>query len=114
MSEFEAWQSTRLMRFLDWLEEHTPGGRWPWGHIWLGKRSLKGWSFHFASGYGGFYIGIPLPRWLPGFVREYQVGGPRHFWRGETCPWWRTSNLHALIPILPPGKPTAMRTRRSR
>jgi hypothetical protein len=81
-SEQAAWQETRLMRTLDWLEAHTPGGIWPWGGIWLGKGPLRGCSFHFASGNGGFAFGFPLPRWLPGFVRSYQIDGPKRFWRG--------------------------------
>jgi len=103
------------MRLLDWIEAHTPGGRWPWGQIWLGKGVLRGWSFHFASGTPtGFAFGFPLPRWLPGFVRSYQVDGPKRFWRGEICPWWRESDLHAIVPLFPPGLPSAGRSRRLR
>jgi hypothetical protein len=106
------WDETRTARLLDWVEAHTPGGRWPWGHIWLGRGPLRGWSFHFASGVGGFAIGFPLPRWLPGFVRSYQIGGPRSAWACQPCPWWRESDLNAILPLLPPGWPHAMRTRR--
>jgi len=102
------------MRLLDWIEAHTPGGSWPWGMIWLGRGPLRGWSFHFASGVGGFAFGYPLPRWLPGFVREYQVDGPRRFWRFQRCPWWRESDLHIIQPLLPLGLPHGGRTRRLR
>lgn len=104
-----------MMRTLDWLETHTTGAHsWPWARIWIGRRLLRGWSFHFASGVGGFAFGFPLPRWLPGFVRSYQVDGPRRFWRGQRCPWWRESDLHVIVPLLPPGLPSASRTRRLR
>jgi hypothetical protein len=92
------------MRSLDWIEAHTPGGRWPWGQIWL----WHGFAFHFASGNGGFALTIPLPRWLPGFVRPYQVDELR------TRSGRSESNLHLLIPLFPLGRLSAMRTRRSR
>lgn len=105
----------RWMRLLDWIEAHTPGGRWPWGQIWLGKGPLRGFAFHFATGHpSGFALSFPMPRWLPGFVRPYQIDGPKRFWRGERCPWWRDSDLHGLIPLFPPGLPSASRTRRLR
>lgn len=110
MDDIAYWQATWLMRLLDWLEAHTTDGRWPWGKIWL----WHGFSFHFASGVGGFAFGFGLPRWLPGFVTDYQVDGPRRFWRGERCPWWQESNLSCIVPLLPPGMPSAYRTRRPR
>ena len=95
----------RWMRFLDWLEAHTPGGRWPWGGIWV----WHGFGFHFASGYPtGFAVHFPLPRMLPGFVRSYQDQTlKRRDQRRET-------DLTCIWPVFPPGKPTAMRTRRIR
>lgn len=114
------WSSTdttnpKWMRFLDWIEAHTPGGSWPWGQIWIGHGVLRGCSFHFATGYpSGFAFGFPLPRWLPGFVRSYQTDGPRRFWQLEKCWWWRGSDLHAIVPFFPPGIPSALRTRRLR
>ncbi len=107
------WYDTRLGRLLGWVDDHTPG-HFPWAQIWLAKGPLRGWSFHFASGHGGFAVGFPLPRWLPGFVRSYQVDGPKRLWRGEVCSWWRESDLHGILPLLPPGRPTASRTRRLR
>lgn len=112
-SDCDRWHATRTMRLLVWLEGRT-GGAWPWGEIWLGKGILRGWSFHFASGYGGFVVSFPMPRWLPGFVRDIQIDGPLRFWRGEGCPWWRESDLHGFLPVLPLGKPFASRTRRLR
>jgi hypothetical protein len=106
------WENTRLMRTLDWIEARTPGDRWPWGMIWLGKGPLRGWAFHFASGYGGFALSFPLPRWLFGFVHSYQTDGPRRFW--QRCPWWRESDLHGCLPLLPIGLPHFYRTRRLR
>lgn len=58
------------------------------------------------------FIAFPLPRWLPGFVKPYQVSGPRSAWAMQVCPWWRESNLSVLVPLFPPGIPTAYRTRR--
>jgi hypothetical protein len=100
-------------RAVAWLDDHTPG-RLPWGHIWLGRGLPRGLSFHWPSGHGGFAFGFPLPRWLPGFVRPYQTDGPKRLWRGEVCPWWRESDLHAIVPLLPPGLPIFSRTRRLR
>lgn len=105
--ETKAWQESRFMRMLDWLDAHTPG-HFPWGMIWL----KAGFSFHFASGIGGFFFGFPLPRWLPGFVRSYQTDGPKRFW--QRCSWASESNLRVIVPLLPPGLPSAYRTRRMR
>ncbi len=104
-------EANRFGRLLGWIDDRTPG-RFPWGQIWFSRR-LR-WSFHFASGYGGFAFGFALPRWLPGFVRPYQVDGPRRFWRGERCPWWRESDLSVIVPVLPVGLPIFSRTRRLR
>lgn len=96
----------RWMRPLDWIEARTSGkGSWPWGQIWLGKGPLRGFAFHFATGQSGFALTVPLPRWLPGFVKSYQVDELR------TRSGRRDSDLHALIPLFPPGLPSAMRTR---
>lgn len=94
-----------LLRILDWVERHTTGeGTWPWGCMWM----WKGFSFHFASGIGGFAIVVPLPRMLPGFVRPYQVQSMR------TRAGRRESDLRMVIPLLPPGLPSASRTMRLR
>jgi hypothetical protein len=105
LDEMDAWQATRWMRFLDWIERHTTGeGSWPWGQIWL----KRGFAFHFASGSGGFAISFPLPRWLPGFVKSYQVQELR------TRKGRKGSDLHGTISLYPPGWPSAYRTRRLR
>jgi hypothetical protein len=105
LAEMEAWQATRWMRLLDWIEAHTTGpGSWPWGMIWL----KRGFAFHFASGSSGFAVTFPLPRMLPGFVRSYQVQSLR------TREGRRESDLHAMIPLYPPGLPTVYRTQRLR
>ena len=102
MREMEEWQATRWMRLLDWIESSTTGaGSWPWGMIWL----RRGFSFHFASGSGGFAVGFPFPRWLPGFRKPYQVPD-RWPHSGE--------DLHGIVPLYPPGLPHFMRTRRLR
>lgn len=113
-TSIDDWQASRTMRILDWIEAHTPGGSWPWACSWHGKGPFRGFSFHFASGSVGFFVSFPLPRWLPGFVREYQIDGPRRFWHGEVCPWWRDSDLHGYLPLLPFGWPHAGRSRRLR
>ena len=101
------WYESGFGKFVAWIDDHTPG-HFPWAQIWI----WRGFSFHFASGHGGFAIGFPMPRWLPGFVRSYQVDGPKRFW--QICPWWKESDLHGIIPIMPPGLPSFMRTRRMR
>jgi hypothetical protein len=103
LQEMQTWQETRWMRLLDWIENHTTGkGSWPWGMIWL----WKGFAFHFASGSSGFALTFPLPRWLPGFVKSYQVQS-LHTREGR-----KESDLHACLPIYPPGFPHVYRTRR--
>jgi hypothetical protein len=95
----------RWMRLLDWLEDNTPGGRWPWGQIWL----WRGFAFHFASGVPtGFSVTVPLPRMLPGFVKPYQVQSLR-MRDGR-----RKSDLSLTVPLFPPGWPSAYRTIRFR
>lgn len=113
----DAWHETRTARALDWLEARTPGGSWPWAHIWLGPKRgplRNRFAFHFASGVGGFAISMPLPRWLPGFVSRYQVDGPRSAWVLQRCPWWRESDLTLYVPLLPIGRLHAGRSRRLR
>lgn len=114
--ESPLWYETRLGRFLGWIDDHTPG-MFPWARIWLwpkrGPLRCR-FSLHFFSGNGGLMVGFPLPRWLPGFVKRYQIDGPRSAWILQTCPWWRESDLTVIIPVLPPGKPHAGRARRLR
>lgn len=110
------YESSRFGRLISWLDDRTPG-RLPWGHVWIGPKHgplRHRFGFHWPSGDGGFALSMPLPRWLPGFVREYQVDGPRRFWRFERCPWWRGSDLSVIVPVLPPGRPIPSRTRRLR
>lgn len=103
MSEMQAWFDSRFMRTLDWIEAHTTGaGTWPWGMIWMKKR----FAFHFASGHGGFYVSLPIPRWLPGFVRPYQVE------EIKTRKGRKNTDLTLLIPIAPLGWWHTSRTRR--
>lgn len=95
----------RWLRLLDWLERHTTGAHsWPWARVWM----RRGWSFHFASGDTGFFVGLPLPRWLPGFVRPDQEQELR------TRAGRRESDLHLVVPLFPPGWPHAFRSRRMR
>lgn len=97
--------SPRWLRLLDWLEVHTTGeNSWPWAHSWR----WHGIAFHFASGACGFFLGIPLPRWLPGFVKPGQT---------PTIARWPdrlNTNLTLIVPLFPPERWHAMRTRRTR
>lgn len=105
MREMDAFQATRWMRLLDWIEAHTTGeGSWPWAHSW----HWRGFSFMFASGSYGFCFAFPLPRMLPGFVRSYQMQSLR------TREGRRESDLTGFLPLYPPGLPHFSRTRRLR
>lgn len=97
--------SPRWLRLLDWLEAHTTGEHtWPWAQSW----HWHGLSFHFASGAYGFFATIPLPRWLPGFVRPSQMP--------EIGRWPERldTDLTLIVSLFPPGRPRASRTRRIR
>lgn len=97
--------SPRWLRFLDWLEAHTTGEHtWPWAQSW----GTHHWRFHFASGVFGFFVAAPLPRWLPGFVKSGQMP--------EIGRWpdRLDTDLTLIVPLFPPGRWHAMRTRRTR
>lgn len=94
----------RCWLLIDWLDRHT-GKHLRWGGIY----AKRGFVFGMPDGLGGgFWCAFPLPRMLPGFVREHQVDELR------TRAGRRESDLCMIVPLFPPGKWLPSRTRRFR